>query len=368
MPPASRIQWIDFCRVYVAFCVVVRHTDRYPDSLMYFTDMYNFRSLVFFFFLMSGYFTRPAAAGQWLDVKRAWRLARPYVFWALVPAFLVTAAANGAAIASGDWGWFNPGDLVVWLGLGNWEYWDYLNVPLWFLRTLILLALFSPLLQRIPTRAMLPILAALFAASDILCHVDAEAAASLGRRGIPELPFRLYESVLALGFYASGLAIRRHADAARFTAFCRSYAWLPVALSLILFYGVYNWSFYPPILSSALVLMGVWTSISIGCLCERYAPRFCRAVAQWGPAAFFLYVTHFPMYRLLKYWLTGDLLGHMGYFWAYLAPVAITAASMGLFCVLRRLCPSFMQAFALVPAARPAPSSAAESSSVAGRG
>lgn len=348
--PAARIQWIDFCRVYVAFCVVVRHTDRYPDTLMYFTDLFNFRSLVFFFFLMSGYFTHAAAPGQWLDWKRFRKLISPYLFWALVPALLILLMLNWPAAMAGDWSWCsNPDMLLGYMGVRHWLYWDFLNVPLWFLRTLLLLALSSPLLQRIPTRAMLPLLVALFAASDVLCHLDAEAAQSLGRRGIPELPFRLYESVLATGFYAAGLTMRRHATPAQLTAFFRCYAWLPPILSLILFAGVCYWGFYPPILSSALVLMGVWTSISIGCLCEQYLPRFCHAVAQWGPAAFFLYVVHFPLYRVIKYALTGDVCGHLSHVQAYLAPVAITLASFALYGILRRYCPRFMQIFALVP-------------------
>lgn len=359
--PAARIQWIDFCRVYVAFCVVIRHTDRYPDTLMYFTDLFNFRSLVFFFFFMSGYFTHRAAQGQWLDGKRFAKLAKPYLFWALAPAILILLLSHWNSAMAGDWSWCcDPSLYIGFAGLRSWLYWDFLNVPLWFLRTLLLLALFSPLLQRLPTRAMLPILAALFAASDILCHLDSEAAHSLGRDGIPGLPFRLYESILALGFYAAGLVVRRHASPPRLTSFFRSYSWLPVLLSLILFAGVCYWGFYPPILSSALVLMGVWTSISIGCLCEQYLPRFCHAVAQWGPASFFLYVVHFPLYRATKFCLTGDVCGHLTRLQAYLAPVAITLFSLALFSLLKRFFPHFMQVFALVPPpAEPAPSTAA---------
>ena len=62
--PSARIQWIDFCRVYTAFFVVLRHVDRPYGSFNYIIDLFNYRSLIFFFFLVSGYFTHKAAAGQ----------------------------------------------------------------------------------------------------------------------------------------------------------------------------------------------------------------------------------------------------------------------------------------------------------------
>ena len=173
-------------------------------------------------------------------------------------------------------------------------------MPLRFLRALILLALVSPLLQRLKTKPLLCLVLICFAASDVLCESDPETAAHYKRRGVTWLPFRLYESVLALGFYAGGLLLRRYVNAEQLTAFMRSYAWLPVLGALALLPAVYYWGFYPPVQSSALVLLGVATTMSIGRLCEQHLPRFCHFVAQWGPAAFIVYVTHYLLLECLR--------------------------------------------------------------------
>ena len=87
--PSARIQWIDFCRVWTAFFVVLRHVDRPYGSFNYIIDLFNYRSLIFFFFLAAGYFTHKAAAGQWLDWKRTRTLLVPFVFWTAVASILL---------------------------------------------------------------------------------------------------------------------------------------------------------------------------------------------------------------------------------------------------------------------------------------
>ena len=39
--PSARIQWIDFCRVYTAFFVVLRHVDRPYGSFNYIIDLFS---------------------------------------------------------------------------------------------------------------------------------------------------------------------------------------------------------------------------------------------------------------------------------------------------------------------------------------
>ena len=345
----KRIEWIDFCRVYTVFCVIVRHCDRHYGSFAYVADLFNYRSLIFFFFLMSGYFTHYASPGRLLDWPRARRLLWPYLFWTLLAALTMVPLQHTGAIAQGDWSWVSPLIPLREMGLLSWCYWDYSNVPMWFLRTLILLALISPLLQRLPLKAMLGLILICFAASDVLCESDMETAAHYKRNGVWWLPFRLYESVLALGFYAAGLLVRRYADGARLSAWVRSYAWVPVLGSLALLPMVYGWGFYPPVQSSALVLLGVATTLGIGSLCAQYLPRVCRAVASWGSAAFFVYATHFMLLHCLRLLLTGDYGGELTPLQATIAPWVVLAVCLGLYRVLMRLCPRFMAIFALAP-------------------
>ena len=345
----KRIEWIDFCRVYTAFFVIVRHCDRHYGFPAYVIDLFNYRSLIFFFFLMAGYFTRPAEPGRRLDWTRTRRLIAPYLFWTLLALLTMQPLMHLAELGHGNWGWFSTLLLLKETGLHSWCYWDYSNVPLWFLRTLIVLSLFSPLIRRLPTKATLCLILICFAGSDVLCEVDMETAAHYKKHGVGWLPFRLYESVLALGFYAAGLLTRRYATAEQLTAFVRSYAWLPVLGALALLPAVYYWGFYPPVQSSALVLLGVSTTLSIGCLCERYLPRFCHVVAHWGPATFFVYVTHYLLLELLRTLLTGQYGGSLSVLQAAWAPFAILAVSLMLYTLLCRLFPGFMRVFALAP-------------------
>lgn len=344
---ANRILWIDFCRVYTAFCVIVRHCDRYVESPAFFMDLFNYRSLIFFFFLVSGYLTHRAEPGQCLDWKRARRLLWPYLFWAAFAVVTMMPMLYWPQIQAGDWSWATPFLFLQEMGLTSWTYWSLSNVPLWFLRTLFLLALVSPLLQRLSAKTMGVLILACFAGSDVLCHADVEAATANGREGVAWLPFRLYESVLALGFFAGGLLLRRHVDAERLTAWVRRGAWWPPLASLVLLPAVYFWRFSPPIQSSALVLLGVLTTMSIGCLCERYLPRFFRYVASWGSAAFFVYVTHYLALKCVRVCLTGDYRGSLTLAQASVAPFAILAFCLALWALLRRLFPRFMRLLAL---------------------
>lgn len=347
--PGKRIEWIDFCRVYTAFFVIVRHCDRHYGYPAYIIDLFNYRSLIFFFFLMAGYFTHSARPGRWLDWARTRRLLPPYLFWTLISLITLQPLMHAAQVSSGDWSWLTPLTALKEVGLHSWCYWDYSNVPLWFLRTLLLLSLFSPLLQRLSAKALVCVVLISFAANDVLCEVDAETAAHYKRWSVSWLPFRLYESVLALGFYAAGLLMRRYATAEQLTAFMRRQAWLPLCGALLLLPAVYVWGFYPPVQSSALVLLGVATTLSIGCLCERFLPGFCHFVAKAGPAAFFVYVTHYLLLELLRFLLTGRYGGSLSVIQAAWAPFAILAVSLALYALLCRLAPRFMRIFALAP-------------------
>lgn len=343
----GRVQWIDFCRVYVAFCVIVRHTDRYTESPAFFTDLFTYRSLIYFFFFFSAYFTHRAAAGEWLDWRRARRLLWPYLFWGFAAVVTMMPLLYWPQVSAGDWSWVNLHMVLREMGFLGWAYWDYSNVPLWFMRTLILLALFSPLLQRLPMKVLLGLVLIIFAASDVLCFADPETAGKHGREGVSWLSFRLYESVLALGFYSAGLLVRRYFNTQQLTDFIRSYAWLPIVGSLLLLPAVYFWKFNPPIMSSSLVLLGVITTMSIGCLCEQYLPRFCTLVAKAGPAAFFVYVTHYPLLKCIKFFCAGGYRAPLTIVQATWAPFAILATSLSAYYLLRRWCPGFMRLFGL---------------------
>lgn len=92
-----------------------------------------------------------------------------------------------------------------------------------------------------------------------------------------------------------------------------------------------------------------WIAPALIFLCERYLPRFCHFVAQWGPAAFFVYVTHYILLEWLRTLLTGRYGGSLSVLQAAWAPFVILAASLALYALLCRLAPGFMRLFALAP-------------------
>ena len=345
--PAARVAWIDFCRVMVAFLVIVRHVERYAGSVNFFVDLFNYRSLIFFFFLMAGYFAANTTT-LWPRVKK---LVVAYLFWAVVAALILVPTFRAGAIAQGEWSWLNAWMAADELGLMRWQYWGLSNVPLWFMRTLILLTLALPLLRRLSLGSLLLLGLACMALSDILCYADAdemEKTATL--LGAPlenaafaaYLPFRLYESVLALGIFSLGLALR-HAvpQVQNLGGHLRPYAWWAPALSLALLPVVYFLHFNPPIRSASLVLLGVLTTVSLGLLCQQYLPRFCRAVAAWGPAAFFIYVTHYIILKFFILGLTGDYRGRVTEAQALWLPFAVLTCSVLIYLALKRCFPRF---------------------------
>lgn len=141
--------------------------------------------------------------------------------------------------------------------------------------------------------------------------------------------------------------MRRYADFARFTAFVRSYAWAPVVAALLLLPLVYSFGFYPPVQSSALVLLGVSCTMGIGALCEQYLPRFCAAVVRLAPAAFFIYVTHYIVLHALRLAITGSYGGKFTEMQCLYMPLVILAICSGLFFLLQRFFPRTMRVLAM---------------------
>lgn len=337
--------WIDFCRVYTACFVVLRHSYCRSGTLGYYADLFNYRALIFFFFLAAGYFTHTnSTEKQVFNFKRFGQLLRAYLFWTLV-GFVVIYTAMGAA----QGGIQLPSFAGFMEGMGLYPCWPHsfpLNVPLWFLKALMLLALFSPLLTRLKTHVLITLCLACMSMSDILATVDPLDRTS--ERVAEWLPQRTYESVLALAFFCAGILIRRHAGADRLTRFLRKNAWWPLVASLAMFPAVRLWGFNPPCRSSVLVALSVMTIMGISVLVEKYLPSVFRQVAKWGTAAFFIYVTHYfilTLYCMLEAENAGTAWQNMR---AVVMPAATIATSLLLFVLLKRFCPGFMQMFAFI--------------------
>ena len=340
--PSSRIQWIDFCRVWTASFVIVRHTYAPGGSIVFLADLFNYRSLIFVFFFLSGFFSKdnlnPTLRGgyQWLDFRRFMQILMMFAFWSLVGCVFLLPLNYPMVWQHGEVVWSN---VVTALGI-TWTFgW---NVPLWFLRVLMVLALFAPVLRRCSSGLLAVFIAGMMAAGEVFC----EEAWDEGGNAPGWVPYRMYESLYAWAFFAGGILVKREVGTDKLTEFVTRYSWLIILFAVALFVPVRLWGFLPPCRSGALVMLGVGTIMSIGCLAQRFTPRLCNYVASWGPAAFFIYVTHdiiLPYLKLL--WLNFFEWNTAG---AMVIPLITLCVCCCLFIFLRRICPGFMRWAAMV--------------------
>ncbi len=339
---SARIQWIDFCRVWTAFFVIVRHTYAPEGSFFFLADLFNYRSLIFFFFFASGLFSKGVenhtigGGYRYLDIRRFGQILSMFVFWSLIGALLLSPLHYQEIWRQGE---------IVWRGILSavgitWAFgW---NVPLWFLRVLMVLALFAPLLHRLTNRVLLVSVIGMLAAGEVFCIEAWEE----GGDAPGQVPYRMYESLYAWGFFAAGILIKRTMGISGLTSFLKGTGWLIILFAVVLFVPVRLWGLLPPCRSGMLVVLGVGTILSIGCLVERYAPAVCRYVASWGPAAFFIYVTHYIIISYVKLlWIQKFGWGIAG---SLVVPVLTLCFSCILFVVMRRMFPSLMRHIAMV--------------------
>lgn len=252
-----------------------------------------------------------------------------FVFWSIVGALLLLPLHNQEVWGQGKIMWEN---IRTALGI-TWEYgW---NVPLWFLRVLMVLALLAPLLHRLSNRILVTFIIGMLAAGEVFCIESVEAGGDAGDR----VPHRLYESFYAWGFFAAGILFKRIWGIAGISEYLRKCGWLIILFAVLLFPSVRLWGLLPPCQSGMLVVLGVGTILSIGCLVEQYAPRLCCCVAAWGSATFFIYVTHYIIISYVK------LLWEQFFEWnvtgSLFVPVITLLLSCVLFILLRRLFPRF---------------------------
>lgn len=319
--------------------------------MAFLVDLFNYRGLIFVFFFISGYFVhqkRLVETKALLDTKRFLTLLRVYLFWALIGFILIFPMVHFETLRVGDWSCLSFKSILS--GMGLYPAWPHafpLNVPLWFLKALMLLALISPLIVRLSTRILIMLTVACLACSDILITVDQWE--HTHNFAVNIIPTRTYETIMALGFYCLGIVITRHFSMEEITGFVTRNAWLPLLLSLLLFPMVRIWGFMPPCKSSMLVLLSVLTILSMGPLCEKFFPRLFRYIAGFGEGAFFVYVTHYIMKEYLE---NAFLPSHNTPAWhnlvTYAGPFVTAVICLALYTTLKRYAPGFMARFALV--------------------
>ena len=259
-----------------------------------------------------------------------------FVFWSLIGSLLLSPLHYQEIWRQGEIVW---GNILPALGI-TWAFgW---NVPLWFLRVLMVLALFAPLLHRLSNRVLVVVIIGMLAAGEVFCIEAWEE----GGDAPVQVPYRMYESLYAWGFFAAGILLKRTMGIRGLTSILQGAGWLIILFAVVLFVPVRLWGLLPPCQSGMLVVLGVGTILSIGCLVERYAPALCCFVASWGPAAFFIYVTHYIIISYVKLlWIQVFGWGIAG---SLVVPVLTLFLCCILFVIMRRLFPALMCRIAMV--------------------
>lgn len=323
--------------------------------MVWFADELTYRGLIFLFFFLSGYFVHGRSGatgiGRYLDVARFTQLLWAYLLWSMIGVLLLVPLGNFDSIAAGDFGFVSVSAFCEWMGFSPFGLHSYpLDVPLWFLKNLMILALVSPLLFRMNLKAMAMLILFSLTCSEIVVTVD------IGDHskdfGIEAIPPRTYENLMSVGFFCGGIIVRRVFSKEAFERFVREYAWLPVICALLLFPMVHFWGFQPPCRSSVLVAVSIMMIMSISVLCEKYFPTIFRHIAEYGPAMMFIYVTHYIVLQYLEAIMPRSRSFIVCNLQEMLLPVIAVGICLAFYHVLKAWFPAFMERFAFVKAGK----------------
>lgn len=347
----ARIGWIDFCRAYAAFFVIVRHVHPVRGTMVWFADELTYRGLIFLFFFLSGYFVHAhkEACGlkKYIDSRRFFQLLWAYLFWSAMGVVLLVPLYHYESIVAGDFSFISLSALGDWMGLNPPGPHTYpLNVPLWFLKNLMVLALFAPLLYNMNNKILIVLVLASLACGEILLTVDTGDHSK--EFAIEAIPGRTYENLMSVGFFSLGIIVRRSFSLAFFDKFIKDYAWLPITAALLLFPMVHFWGFFPPCKSCELVAISVLMIMSISALCEKYCPAVFKLVARYGPAMMFVYTTHYIVLQYLQLIIRRSNNYLVCTLQEMALPVMALCICLAFYHLLTAHFPSFMHRFAFV--------------------
>ncbi len=284
------IQWIDVARIFAAYLVIFAHL---PDERVPFLAIIHhsvlFYARVPFFFIISGFFfcrKLDNTDDTWAATRtRLKSLIRPYIFYTLNLGvfsgggifFSHLADCNVAGMAQ---------DLLHFLGLGS----PPANIPLWFLRDLMVYIALTPFFIRIPAPVLLTVCLAMFAFPVLLTQ-----------KLYLSYPIPEYTGYYLLGIFLKKSDFNLHAVS----------SWLSGRLGLIISgiaalnigvttYFIVNHvghasSRFWELINIPMRMLGILAIVAIACLVCEKCKRFAAWIAQYGRDAFFVYAAHFAV-------------------------------------------------------------------------
>lgn len=279
---------IDIARVVAITLIVIGHTnirspyERGCPELSWLTVLGGWEIIMFFFFF-AGYFTKNTKA--WLNIKRSWQIFVALVIWAVIGyfsfGFISQLSTNGqidiAALCS-DEILCVIGDIYNSGTPGNYD--------LWFLKVLVVMSLFSPLISRLGNAHLL-----VLAIGFILLY---QAQGCIPEWLLKKIPYFLKNRTLVYwSIFVSGILSRRIVSSNQISDFLEK-VW-PFILGMVVIYlvvstfGVSNMSIkaQDPYFCRVLTILYV---LSIAKGIQKLFPRFASWLASFGVSVFTIYV------------------------------------------------------------------------------
>lgn len=275
----GRVIWADICRIVCIFSVLIQLSIFLPEG--YFSpwhgiimgpsyDMTRPIVPVLVFFFLSGWFQNPKS--RYFEWRKVLFFFLPViVFWNLMQ-----VAANLDLLHN----WKS-----VLMRIGIWQRYP-LNEPLWFLIELAGYTLLLPLIHRIPFYFRISLIVILLWLGN--CHYDR---ATWG--------FSHYANNIS--FFFAGTVAKNMNQAAVCDFFKKTAIWF-VPVTVYLFYHPFisflpSYSLPATVVNNALTpVVGLMSIFGVSIMLEKLVPKFAWKLAQYAPAVFFLYVSHWPVF------------------------------------------------------------------------
>lgn len=330
-PVKKRYEWIDNSRVIAAFLIMYVHLPlALPQENFFNTALVDYSlhhtkysGRVALFLMLSGYlYSRNAAWGKTLD--RFFWLLVPFVLWIVI----ITAVywALGMPVSHNPFEVFGIGAVfhpsLVISSAG--PTWPTVDVPAWYMRDMLPLTLLTPVFLRF--RRFLPLVLFFFA---------------LLYTGDKYMNPRLILAPSTCFFFLVGICLSRFKFEDGYRLFTDRLTPVVIAAFLAAL-GICVWhtKFNGPGISITLLgmLTGAMMIAHCGVMIEKHFPRLSKRLAPLGPASFLVFMVHYPIFEIVKYFcpaLTRSL-------WVVALPIPTFIVIVTLFLLMKRYTPWLM--------------------------
>lgn len=308
----KRDPFIDFARLLAMFAIITGHangSETLRCPLLSLMAYYSEACVVSFFFFLAGFFCKPS--DSLFNIKRAWFIFVPLVIYCAVGILLAELIR---CYSLQNFFAFDVSNLLSALAQIQ-EGYTVGNPYLWFLKVLIILTFFSPLLWRVEKAAVFLIGIALYLASTYF---------------VPAQGVSVFIDKITLEsgcFFALGVAVSRCVTLDEFSHFFGRYS-IPIALVLVGLYTLTQfcgkliyWP-YMPFLGKILVCFYFLALAKVG---QKLLPRVVEYLGGYGKYTFFIYAIQWYVLSICEAVFTAHPINKH---WYGMIPFCITLGGM----------------------------------------